>query len=238
MSGLVDALLERAARAWLRRRRLSAQPQRTTPAYLAAYGFRPDVVFDIGVNTGTPWLYRSFHKARFVLVDPLHESEAAAARWRDTITFDFHLTALADHDGQTTLAVPQGAGTDLRSMSSLRTRTDALAGQITATDRRTVPVTRLDAIAAAYPGRVGLKIDTEGSEVPILRGAPETLARCDFAILELSLTRRFDGVEPPSEALALLAAHGLELRDILAFSAPAGDDARTRHCDALFARWQ
>jgi hypothetical protein len=100
-----------------------------------------------------------------------------------------------------------------------------------------VPVARLDDLAGDYAGRVGLKIDTEGFEAEVLQGAAETLKRAEFVILELSVTPRFDGVLPPSAAIGLLAAAGLELRDVLAVADGPGKRARPRHMDVLFSRW-
>ena len=104
-------------------------------------------------------------------------------------------------------------------------------------EEREVALRKLDHISVAYPGRVGLKIDTEGSEVEVLEGATETLERCDFAILELSVSPRFDGVGVPSAAIALLAKAGLEMRDVVSIGAGAGRKARPRYLDVLFSRW-
>ena len=71
----------------------------------------------------------------------------------------------------------------------------------------------------------------------VLQGATETLRRCDFAILELSVSTRFEGVGVPSAAVALLADAGLEMRDVLNIGAGPGKKARPRYLDVLFTRW-
>ena len=91
---------------------------------------------------------------------------------------------------------------------------------------------------AGYPGRVGLKIDTEGFELEVLQGASDTLDRCDFVILELSVTRRFEGIAPPSRIFAELARHGLELRDMLRVTGDGRGGPHPRLFDALFTRWE
>ena len=216
---------------------MDVQPLKRRAPYLKGYGFTPDVVFDVGVYDGTPWLYRSFPDARFVLIDPQPDCEAMVRAKGHLGDFDFHAVALGAEEGSAQLTVPSTAPGQGGAMASLLERTDKLAQTFTETESRNVPLRRLDDIAAAYPGRVGLKIDTEGFEVPILRGAVRTLERCDFVILELSLTPRFDGVEPPSAATALLAAAGLELRDVLDTASGPGKRAQPRHIDALFTRW-
>ncbi|MGC3939165.1 FkbM family methyltransferase [Roseobacter sp. EG26] len=214
-----------------------AHPIKTRPPYLRGYGFAPDVVMDVGVDNGTPWLYRSFPQARFVLIDP---QPASAERVRDKghlEEFHFHASALGAQEGKATLMVPHSDKGEHPAMASLLRRTDQRAKSFTKLDKHYVPVRKLDDIAVAYSGNLGLKIDTEGSELEVLKGATETLKRCEFVILEMSLTQRFAGVGMPSEVVAILADAGLEWRDVLHVGAPAGKKARPRYMDVLFTRW-
>ncbi|MEM8578999.1 MAG: FkbM family methyltransferase [Pseudomonadota bacterium] len=222
----------------LRSEGLTVQPIKTRAIYLKRYDFSPDVVFDIGVHAGTPWLYKTFPNAAWVLVDPQPEYEAAVRGAGLLDDFDYHAVALGAAAGQATLNVPETAPGKGGAMASLLERTDNLAKTFTASEARSVPVRTLDDIASDYDGRLGLKIDTEGYETEILRGAAETLQRADFVILELSLDpARFAATPTPSSAMSLLAAAGLELRDILAVSDGPGKRSRPRHMDALFTRW-
>jgi FkbM family methyltransferase len=208
---------------------------KTTPAYLGAFGFAPDHVFDIGVCGGTPYLYQTFADRHFVLVDPLAESRALIESANFGITFDFHEVALSDEPGTRTLDIPlvsKGKGLVLAGFHS---RVDRISRRIQGIEKRDVKVETLDRVAAAYPGRIGLKIDVEGHELPLLRGGSETLARSDFVIVEVSLTERFEATNRPSTLIALLAAAGFELRDVLDTSIPA--TAAPRHMDLLFTRW-
>lgn len=83
----------------------SRLPRRHSAWYFRGCKFAPDVVFDIGVFDGTPWLYRSFPKARFVLIDPQAECEQRVADKLES--FDFHAVALGEAEGMTTLNVPE-----------------------------------------------------------------------------------------------------------------------------------
>ncbi|WP_298837628.1 FkbM family methyltransferase [uncultured Roseobacter sp.] len=221
----------------LRSEGMAVHPIKTRAPYLRGYGFAPDVVFDIGVADGTPWLYRACPDARFVLVDPqAHCAEAVRSNGvlRD---FHFHHAALGEAPGSARLNVPVSDRGKEVNLASLRRRTDRLARSFIDIDSTDVQVRTLDDIALGYPGRAGLKIDTEGSELEVLRGGKDTLRRCDFVILELSVSARFEGVGLPSASVKLLADAGLELRDVLTVAAGAGKRARPRYMDVLFTRW-
>ncbi|MCR8827416.1 FkbM family methyltransferase [Photobacterium sp. TY 1-4] len=216
---------------------LAVHPIKTRAFYLKGYGFSPDVVFDVGVHDGTPWLYKSFADARFVLIDPqpgCGETVRASGQLDD---FDFHAVALGAEAGIATLNVPETKPGKGGAMASLMERTENLAQTFNKVDTYDVPVKRLDDVAGAYDGQVGLKIDTEGFETAVLAGGPETLKRCEFVILELSVTERFTKTAPPSAAIALLADAGLELRDVLAVADGPGKRAQPRHMDVMFTRW-
>lgn len=221
----------------LRSEGLAMQPIKTRAPYLRGYGFAPDVVFDVGVDQGTAWFYRCFPSARFVLVDPQAHSEQAVRDKGYLETFDFHAVALGARTGSATLTVPFKAKGEVPSMASLMLHAGRGAKPITHTQTREVEVRTLDSLAVGYPGRVGLKIDAEGSELAILEGAAETLSRCDFVILPLPMIKRFEDAAPPSAIFALLADKGFEMRDMLRVSAGSNKNARPRYFDILFTRW-
>ncbi|MFK7870522.1 MAG: FkbM family methyltransferase [Roseobacter sp.] len=216
---------------------MALHPLKTRAPYLKGYGFTPDTVFDVGVADGTPWLYRSFPDADFVLIDPLPGAEASVRARGHIEHFDFFSAALGAEETRAVLTVPHSDKGREGAMASLLQRTDQMAERKSFADEVEVPIVPLDDIAQDYLGSVGLKIDTEGYEFEILKGAPDTLERCEFVILEMSVTPRFEGVSLPSETVALLADAGLQLRDVLHVGAGAGKKARPRYFDILFARW-
>lgn len=216
---------------------MTVHPIKTRAPYLRGYDLDPEVVFDVGVAGGTPWLYRAFADARFVLIDPQENCGEAVRASGMLDDFHFHAVALGAMEGRADLMIPHSDKGEQVDMASLRRRTDRLAKSFVKTENINVPVRPLDDIAVAYDGNAGLKIDTEGSEVEVLAGARETLKRCSFVILELSVSPRFAGVGLPSKAVALLAEAGLELRDVLHIAAGAGKRARPRYMDVLFTRW-
>lgn len=215
-----------------RKEGLVIHPHKMRPFYLRHYGFEAATIFDVGVFNGTPWLYDSFPEAHFLLVDP--QGDLPGPR---PAKGDFHVVALGAEPGQLTLKIPEtkpGKGGD---MASLLDRQDTLVKTFTDTETRDVPVVTLDSLAEGHIAPFGIKIDTEGFEAQVLAGATETLKQTEFVILELSLTHRFDGVAPPSAVIATLAAHGLEMRDVLAMADGPTKRSKPRHVDVLFTRW-
>lgn len=221
----------------LRRQGLVAVPDKSGAAHLAAFGLLPDVVFDVGVDRGTPALYRAFPQAMFVLVDPRPEARAALDGPAAPGQAAFHEVALGAAPGEAELSIPVTVRGTEGGRASLHRPVGPMARAVTGYRTRRVPVTTLDALAAAYPGRAGLKIDVEGQEAAVLEGARATLPRCDFVILELSLTERFDATPKPSRIFALLAAAGLEFRDVLRSTGDGAGGPAPRLIDALFTRW-
>lgn len=221
----------------LRRQGLVAMPDRASAAHLRAFGLAVDVIFDIGAGSGTTQLYRAFPEALFVLIDPQATIGAPTSGPDAPTRFERLTTALGAAEGRATLAVPRTAQGPLVDRASLHRPAGPMARRITGFDEIEVPVTTLDAVAAAWPGRVGLNIDTEGHEAAVLRGGTETLSRCDFVIVELSLAERFQDTPRPAEIIALLAAAGLEFRDVLRFTGDGSGGPAPRLIDALFTRW-
>ena len=222
------------------KRGLRLTPDRRSASYLAHYDLQVEVIFDVGVNTGTPFLYEAFPTSKFVLVDPLPDCDKTVRESGLLSDFDFVNTALGAQASKAILEVPIIGGERKTALSSLKKRTDPLSEQFERVERRQVEVRTLDDVASNYSGRVGIKIDTEGHEVEILEGARDTLHRCEFVILELSLTQRFKDVSRPSRAVSLMADAGLELRDFIDMQDRSPDnklDRRPRHADLLFTRW-
>lgn len=166
-------------------------PRRLSTAALKYHGFTPALVVDVGVNQGTPQLYRAFPHAELLLVEPLHESEAYM---RDLLTRrkgSYVLAAVGSQPGTATITVDRRRP----GKSSLLERTALTNDAHDEKERRPVPVTTLDALLRERElrGPFGLKIDTEGFELEVIRGATEFLKQTQFVLAEVSIGARFEG---------------------------------------------
>jgi FkbM family methyltransferase len=177
--------------------------------YLSRLGLKAATIFDIGVGQGTPPLYKAFGDRKIVLIDPqAGVKEALHEKRPKTKAYDFHAVGLAASPGTATLHVYRGSigRTSFSGRPNLSPRTSY-----------TVPVTTLDRLVEenGYSAPFGIKIDTEGHELEVLRGARQTLQATEFVICEVSTRKRFVQGYKFSEIIALMAESGFEVIDVL-----------------------
>lgn len=229
-----DSLAARPRRLFQRLEKLgyAIEHARPSAAVLRGFGFRPRTVFDIGVHAGTPLIYRSFPDARFLLIDPMAECEARIAKWRERIDLEFHCCALGAEEGETEINLPVTGRRRAVARASVRDFAPGYREGFESVEKRTVPLRRLDSLAAAAEPPFGIKIDTEGYELEVIQGAEETLKRTEFVIAEVSVRQRFAGGYRFSELVGALGRHGFEPLDFLRPLRPDSPD-----CDLLFARY-
>lgn len=210
--------LSRYAKKFLNSRGYRVELERYSSSYLSRYGFDIETFVDIGVFEGTPVFYELFQKKRIIMIDPIPgiENRVDCRHLNATI-----IQAGADaKEGILQLNV-SGA------YSSFLARKDGRGAPEQVVEVRTAPLDTLLAEVEAS-GPYGLKIDTEGFELLVLRGATETLKETKFIFAEISLEPRFEGSYRPSEVVAFLSQHGFELAETIP------NERHSRHFDALF----
>lgn len=105
-----------------------------------------------------------------------------------------------------------------------------------AVERITVPCTTLDReFGSAFTRRsVLLKVDTQGSELDVLRGASALLHHCAAVLLEASVTPAYEGGVPLPELMQHMGASGFVLFDIVDVLRYPGPERALRELDLLF----
>ncbi|SHJ53561.1 methyltransferase, FkbM family [Roseomonas rosea] len=150
---------------------------------------RPGALIDVGAHEGLLTLpLAALPGARVIAFEPLAAArtalEAAAAGHRNIA---IRQEALGDAAGRLDLAIPILDGTPQWQWASTAKSYEAHAGGRVAVRREPVPVVTLDSLGLTDV--TAIKLDAEGAEYAILRGARQTLARCR-PVLTLELEER------------------------------------------------
>jgi FkbM family methyltransferase len=149
--------------------------------------YRPGVIVDVGAHDGrlTVPLAELPH-SRVVAFEPLPSAfarlqQAVASAWGGVIPSHVALRreALADRNGVTTISAPRINGVLQEEWAAIFKDYVALRvadPRIEAIESWSVPLVRLDDIGLSEIGAI--KVDVEGAELEVLRGARETLRNC------------------------------------------------------------
>ncbi|WP_162604573.1 FkbM family methyltransferase [Geomonas edaphica] len=181
------------------------------------------VVVDVGANIGQFNLFaRQYLGARRVVSIEPDPGSFELLRRNAALSSDCLCCAVSDRDGEVLFHV----ASESSQLSSYLTQPDA--GYRSSYK---VPARTLDAIVDELGvGEVDLlKIDTEGSELDVLKSAEELLARTRYVLVEMSVFRRSTG------NLFQIGTF-LEARGFVLARLSASDEGRPRDVDGLFKR--
>lgn len=204
-------------------------------------GSRVRTIFDIGAYHGDSTAsYRAlFPEAHVHCLEPSVDSaDIVRKRFHDDDLVTCHAIAAGEVAGVADLYRSSfGASNSLLAPASRAG--DHVPAHLMATvglDR--VPCTTVDELRAAEGiERIGiLKIDTQGADLAVLRGARAALAeqRIDAIYVELLFVALYAGQCDHHQVCALLDAHGYALYDLYEFNYTIS--GRLAWCDGLFLR--
>lgn len=179
-------------------------------------------ILDVGVLHGTPELMKAFPTAKHLLFEPVSEFAERIGQNYHGFDHELHQVAVGAEDGEVVLQVFG----HLEGMSISHSRMD-LSGD-TKTASRVVNKVCLDTFLEGknYPEPYFLKIDIDGHEIEVLKGAKKTLSKTAVVMIECA------GSTLPSRISTVLSA-GFKIYDLVE---PCYYDGAFWQCDALFLR--
>lgn len=197
-----------------------------------------DVVLDVGANRGgfVDRLRGAGYEGRVISFEPLPGPFAVlAGRAASDRRWDVAETALSDAAGRERMSRSGDGDVTSSLLPTAQAMVQALPAA-TPGEQLEVAVSTVDAEVArriAAGDRAFLKIDTQGNELAVLRGAQATLPRTVGVLAELSLVELYEGQALFGEIVDWLAERGF----LLLAMAPAFHDPRSGQLlqvDALF----
>ena len=182
---------------------------RATLEALRGWGFRPTTIVDVGAFRGDWARFAKdlFPDARVLMVEP-------QAQWwpqlRDVMSHTDGLELAPDLVGAT-----DGVAVQFVEMSTgssvFEEQSDAPRERVTKTTKT------LGTVVGEHAGfeRVDLlKIDVQGYELEVLKGAGDALDRCECVLVECSLIQTNTGCPLVTDVIAFMVAHDFRLLDI------------------------
>ena len=143
-------------------------------------GFLPATVFDVGAQIGTPPLFEVFPDAHHVLLEPVAECEPLLKDLCSRLkSAEYHIAAVTEHSGKTFLGISPS-----RQYSSI-----VEAPGVDGSEYREIPCLSLSDLCKthAYPGPYLVKIDVDGPEIKVLKGALGLIDRETVFVIEATV---------------------------------------------------
>lgn len=180
--------------------------------YIKSQGFNPTTIIDVGVATDTDELYVHFPQARYLFVEPLAEFEPNLQQLCQRYPGSSYMLAAAGAENkEITFNVGPSMGD-----SSIYQTIESVDGAYEM-HKRTVPQYRLDTLweALELSGPTLLKVDVQGAELEVLKGATAIMDQFEVIVLECGLIETLIGQPIFHEYVAYLAEQGFVVYDII-----------------------
>ena len=190
-----------------------------------------DTVVDVGAAQGQFSLKcRNYgFSGRLLSFEPLSDSfSSLLAKTSKDARWEAWNVALSDHIGETTIHVASNNGHS-SSLKPMLTTHEIAAPDIRIVGSENVAVTTLDKffeseVPLKSLGAIALKIDAQGAEADILRGATSSLKLCASVMLELSLRPVYESSENWLDTVQYMEAQGFTLVSVRpGFTSISGD---------------
>jgi FkbM family methyltransferase len=205
--------------------------------WLHETGFKPKTIVDIGVATDTEEMYQWFPESKFIFVEPLKEFEPSLQNLISRYNGNYILAAAGSYDGEIEIDVTAdlgGSSIFAHKLADDKQLEEALG--MPTTVKRTVPIWRLDNIWEAFEaeGAALLKIDVQGAELEVLKGAENCLDNFEIILLEIGLTEHYIGQPVLIDYIKYMDERGYSVIDFI--NAGYANNGILMEVDAVFAK--
>jgi len=199
-----------------------------SPTFLRRLGDVKTII-DIGVLNGTPALYKAFPNAHLILIEALPKYEETCRTLIQGRSGEIHMCAAGSEDGDTVIRHYPDLPAQSSILKTVR-ETSLHAEEIS------IPIRRLDTLfkGRTFERDVLLKIDTEGFEYNIIKGALETLKQVKFCITETSIRHRHQNSYRFADLIELMAENNFSLYDVLTVTREKAMRPQASIMDAIF----
>lgn len=168
-------------------------------------GFLPGTVIDVGAALGTFQLYEAFPDCKHFMIEPIAENapylEKLCAKLGDA---DYLIAAASTQSGTMTLQV----NADLVHSTTVTGTQQPIAPSI---EQRTISTVTLDQLCQdkQLPPPYLIKIDVDGNEAEVLKGAVGILPQTEYLVIESTLFGQIYDV------IDMMRSQGFVMYDIL-----------------------
>ncbi len=171
-------------------------------------GFKPNTIIDVGVAYGTSGLYGKFNNVDYFLIEPLKEYEESCVNLTKKYGGQYIIAAASNSSDIVTINVhPDLSGSSIYKESE--------GSHVDGTPRKVSTVT-IDKICKdkKLKGPFLIKIDTQGSEIQVLKGSTDVLQKTEVVILEAFFFQFYKGIPLFDDIILFLKEKGFLVYDI------------------------
>lgn len=190
---------------------------------LAKKNLEPATVFDVGVASGTPWLYEAAPDAKYYLIDPTPDSLPHMQDIAKKLNAEIMNFALGDKAG----VIKFFRRPDHEGSTMFEDHENISKEEIN------VPIRRFDEVVGDFPRPALMKIDIQGAELLALKGMGDRIRDIDCIIVETALISSLKDSPEFGEVAAFMDSKGFALYEITGVLRRPLDRAMT-YIDAVF----
>lgn len=177
------------------------------------FNFHPDVVYDVGACV-TGWTKSArlvWPNSKYILFEAMEESEELFAE----SGFDYHIGVLGDEDGKAVTFYKNARYPGGNSYYMENQEHSPVANQFFGNEENRFEriIETLDSVCIKkkYPPPDLLKIDVQGCEIDILKGARNLLGQVKHLVVELQHVQYNIGATTSSESIPIIESMGFHL---------------------------